>query len=115
LADELYGSFENAKKHIASATMEGYLRLDAKLAQAKGELGKEEYKEFITLVKQVSAAKIEHGNQFGNIDYDVLPNEKAAELEKVLFNIQPYFDTLNGQPSSREVLSESEYPGAERN
>ncbi|WP_197206619.1 DUF3600 domain-containing protein [Cytobacillus firmus] len=45
-ADELYSSFENLKKHISSVTMEGYFLLSAKLSQAKGELEKENYKEF---------------------------------------------------------------------
>src|SRR5690554_2422707 len=46
LADEYYGSFENLKKHVASATMEGYLLLDAKITAAKGDLSSSEYEQF---------------------------------------------------------------------
>lgn len=109
LADELYSSFDNLKKHIVSATMEGYLRLDAKLAQAKGEFGAKEYKEFISLVKQITHAKLEYGDKYGNINYDALPQEKEAELQQVFWKIQPYFDLLNDQQSSQELLTENEY------
>ncbi|MED4354235.1 DUF3600 domain-containing protein [Schinkia azotoformans] len=109
LADELYSSFDNLKKHIVSATMEGYLRLDAKLAEAKGELGAEEYKEFISLVKQITHAKLEYGDKYGNINYDALSQEREAELQQVFWKIQPYFDRLNGQQSSLELLTENEY------
>ncbi|HHW35735.1 MAG TPA: DUF3600 domain-containing protein [Bacillales bacterium] len=109
LADELYGSFDYLKKHIISATMEGYFRLDGKLAQAKGELGAEEYKEFIILVKKVTHAKLEYGDKYGNINYDALPQEKETELQQVFWEIQPFFDRLNGQQSSQELLTENEY------
>jgi len=109
LADGLYGSFENLKKHILSATMEGYLRLDAKLAQAKGELGAEEYDEFIGLVKEVTNAKLEYGDKYGNINYAALPIEEEAKLKEVYLKIQPYFDRLNGQVSSKELLTIEEY------
>ena len=109
LADGLYGSFDNLKRHIATATMEGYLRLDAKLAQAKGDLEDEEYRKFIGLVKKVTDSKLELGDKYGNINYDALSQEKEAELEKVYLEIQPYFDQLNGDLSSKELLSEKEY------
>lgn len=109
LADELYRSFENLKRHIASATMEGFLRLEAKLAQAKGELGAKEYDEFTTLAKKVSDAKLEYADQYGSINYDALPIEKEAELVKVYMEIQPYFDRLNGLDSSKGLLTSVEY------
>ena len=46
MADGIYGSFENLKKHVGNATLQGYLQLDAKLSQAKGEMGQKEYEEF---------------------------------------------------------------------
>lgn len=109
LSDELYGSFENLKKHVVSITMEGYLRLDAKLALAQGELGDKEYEEFIGLVKQLTSAKLEYGDMYGNINFEALPEEKEAEMEKVLLEIQPYFDRLNDLPSSKELLTKDEY------
>ncbi|MBU8879790.1 DUF3600 domain-containing protein [Bacillus sp. FJAT-29790] len=109
IADEIYGSFDNLKKHISNATMEGYLLLSAKLSQAKGELGKEDYEQFKELLNVVTSAKIEYADQYGNIDYDKVPPEKVAEIEKGLMEIQPYFDRLNGQKSSKEVLTSEEY------
>lgn len=109
LADELYGSFENVKKHISSATMEGYLLLDAKLTQAKGDLEQEEFAHFKDLLNVISAAKLEYGDQYGNIDYSQIPSEQLDEIKGVLFEIQPYFDKLNGQKSSKEVLNATEY------
>ncbi|WP_061809344.1 DUF3600 domain-containing protein [Rossellomorea vietnamensis] len=109
LADEFYGSFKNVKAHLSSATMEGYLLLDAKLTQAQGDMEKEEFKRFKELLKTVTNAKIEYGDENGNIDYSEVPAKQLAELKNTLFEIQPFFDRLNGQKSSKEVLSSDEY------
>lgn len=109
LVDELYGSFENIKTHISGAIMEGYLLLDAKLTQAKGDMEKQEFAEFKELLSVITSAKIEYGDKNGNIDYSEVPNEKLEEIKEVFLEIQPYFDQLNGQKSSKEVLTSSEY------
>ncbi|XXM73273.1 DUF3600 domain-containing protein [Lysinibacillus sphaericus] len=111
LADELYGTFQNVKKHFFGATMEGYLLFNAKLSQAQGELGKEDYKEFKELLDVVISAKVDYGDRNGNIDYSLVPQQRLKELREVLFEIQPYFDKLNGQRSSKEALSQEEYEG----
>ncbi|MDM5292737.1 DUF3600 domain-containing protein [Peribacillus simplex] len=109
LADDLYGSFEQVKKHLANATMEGYLLFDAKLSQAKGELGKEEYADFKELLHVVTESKLDYGDANGNIDYDQLPSRKIAELKTAFMEIQPYFDKLNGLVSSEKLLTAEEY------
>ena len=109
LADEFYGSFENIKKHISSATMEGYLLLDAKLSQAKGELKKDEYLHFKDLLTEITTSKLEYGNEYGYIDYSQIPISDLSDIRNALYNIQPYFDILNGQKLSEEVLSATEY------
>lgn len=109
LADDLYGSFENVKKHFAAVTIDSYMLLNAKLAQAKGELGAEEYAKFKDQLKVITSAKVEYGDQYGNIDYDTIPQEKAEQLKQSLMVVQPYFDRLNGQKSSKEILSNEEY------
>ncbi|MDZ5609635.1 DUF3600 domain-containing protein [Bacillus pseudomycoides] len=109
MADGVYGSFENVKKHVANATLKGYMRLDAKLSQAKGEMGEKEYKKFTKLLTVITDAKLECGDSNGNIDYDQLSVVKKEELQKGLMEIQPYFDKLNGEKSSKEVLTPEEY------
>ncbi|MCA1065687.1 DUF3600 domain-containing protein [Rossellomorea sp. AcN35-11] len=109
LADEMYGSFENVKTHLSSATMEGYLLLDAKLNQAQGDMDKEEYERFKELVKVITSAKVEYGDKYGNIDYSKVPIEESEKLKRTLFAIQPYFDQLNGHVSSKEILTPAEY------
>ncbi|MCC5801262.1 DUF3600 domain-containing protein [Rossellomorea vietnamensis] len=109
LADEFYGSFENVKTHLSSATMEGYLLLDAKLTQAQGDMEKEEFQHFRELLKIVTNAKVEYGDKYGNIDYSEVPAKQLAVLKNTLYEIQPFFDRLNGQKSSKEVLSSGEY------
>lgn len=109
LADELYGSFENLQKYVASVTMDGYLLFEAKLSQAKGELSKEEFQEFKRLLKVLTAAKMEFGDRYGNIDYSQVPSEQLDTIRHTLFAIQPYFDQLNGVKSSKEVLTAEEY------
>ncbi|MCA1060680.1 DUF3600 domain-containing protein [Rossellomorea aquimaris] len=108
-ADSLYGSFDNLKRHISTATMKGYFLLDAKFSQAKGELDKEEYDEFKELLKKITQAKLTYADSYGNIDYTTLPPEKALEMRETFFQIQPYFDELNNQVSSKDVLSGEEY------
>ncbi|WP_257475000.1 DUF3600 domain-containing protein [Bacillus sp. MCCB 382] len=108
-ADSLYGSYENLKKHISTATMKGYFLLDAKFSQAKGELDKEEYNEFNVLLNKITQAKLSYADSYGNIDYTTLPPEEAQDMRETLFQIQPFFDELNNQVSSKEVLSEEEY------
>ncbi|MFT9850120.1 DUF3600 domain-containing protein [Aneurinibacillus sp. REN35] len=109
LADELYGSFENVKKHAASITMEGYMLFNAKLSQAKGELGAEEYAEFKRFLKVISTAKVNYGDPYGNIDYDRIGEVKKEEIKQALLAVLPYFDKLNGKKSSRDVLTAQEY------
>ncbi|WP_042349942.1 DUF3600 domain-containing protein [Bacillus massiliigorillae] len=109
LADELYGSFENIKKHVASFTMESFLKLNGKLANAKGELGDEEYKEFTNHLKVFTSSKLEYGDKYGNIDYDQIPAKKAKELKQTLMILQPFFDRLNNQPSTKDILTPTEY------
>lgn len=109
LVDGLYGSFDNLKKHAAGATMEGYLLLNAKLTQANGELGQEQFDQFKKLLRVITSAKMEYGNQYGNIDYSQVPPDKLEELKGVMYEVQPYFDQLNGLPSSKEVLTSEEY------
>ncbi|MNW42983.1 hypothetical protein D3C74_201690 [compost metagenome] len=109
LVDGLFGSFDNFKKHAAGATMEGYLLLNAKLTQAKGDLGQEQFGHFKELLKVITSAKIEYGDQYGNIDYSQVPYEKIEEIKNVMYEIQPFFDQLNGQLSSRDILTSEEY------
>jgi Domain of unknown function (DUF3600) len=109
LADEFYGSYENVKAHLSSATMEGYLLLDAKLNQAQGDMGKEEFKRFKELLNVVTIAKVEYGDKYGNIDFSKVPDKQLTELKNTLYEIQPFFDRLNGQKSSKEILSSKEY------
>lgn len=109
MADGIYGSFENLKKHAGSATLEGYMRLNAKLSQAKDEIGEKEYEDFTKYLKKLANAKLEYGDSNGNIDYDQLSPAKKEEMKKVSMELQPYFDKLNGEKSSKEVLTSEEY------
>jgi hypothetical protein len=109
MADDLYGSFKHVKKHISSVTSESYLLLSAKLSQAKGELGEEQYEHFKIQLKVITSAKIEYGDQYGNIDYDLVPQEVLAQIKDAIMEIQPYIDQLNNRESSKEILSAEEY------
>lgn len=109
LADDLYGSFDNVKKHIANITMKSYLLFDAKLSQAKGDLGKEQFEQFKEILYVITNAKLELGDKNGNIDYSQVSEEKLEEIKSAIYEIQPYFDRLNDQPSSKEILSAEEY------
>lgn len=109
LADELYGSLENIIEHFETAKMDSYMLLNAKLLQAKGELSQSEFEEFKNNLKVITSSKIEFGNQYGNINYDQIPQDKVSEIRKAFMLLQPYFDKLNGHESSKTVLSAEEY------
>ncbi|MBD8038831.1 DUF3600 domain-containing protein [Solibacillus sp. A46] len=109
LADDLYGSFDNVKKHIANITMKSYLLFDAKLSQAKGDLGKEQYEQFKEVLYVITNAKLEFGDKNGNIDYSQVPSENLEKIKAALYDIQPYFDKLNDELSSKEVLTAEEF------
>jgi hypothetical protein len=109
LADELYGSFENLKKHAASITMNGYMIFNAKLLQAKGELGNKEYEKFKDSLYIITDAKLKYGNKYGNTDFDLMSSKQKAEIKEATMEVQPYFDKLNGDTSSKEILTPSEY------
>ncbi|MFD1736340.1 DUF3600 domain-containing protein [Bacillus salitolerans] len=109
LADEFYGTFENLKKHISSVTKESYMLLHAKLLQAKGDLEKEEYEELKDGLKVITSSKIIYGDQYGNIDYDLVPQDKLLEIRNAMIEIQPYINKLNDHRSSKDVLSAEEY------
>ena len=109
VADGVYGSFDNVKKHFVNATLQGYMHVNAKLSQAKGEMEDKEYTEFTTLLKGLLDAKMKYGDANGNIDYDQLSQEKQEEMMKAYMVIQPYFDKLNGEKSSKEVLTSEEF------
>lgn len=109
LADDLYGSFDNLKKHGKNITMESYLLFNAKLNQAKGDLGKEDFEQYKDLLHVFTNAKLEYGDKNGNIDYSQVPAEQLEKMKAGMSEIQPYFDKLNGLPSSKEVLTAEEY------
>ena len=98
MADGIYGSFENLKKHAGTMTLE-----------AKDEMGTKEYEEFTKELKKLTNAKLTYGDSNGNIDYDQLLPAKKEELKKVVMELHPYFDKLNGHKSSKEVLTPEEY------
>jgi hypothetical protein len=108
-ADGLYGSFNNLKKHVASATLKGYMTFNAKLLEAKGELGEKEYENFKEELSVLTDAKLKYGDKYGNINYDALPANERDKLIKSAFELQPYFDKLNGDVSTKDLLSSDEY------
>ncbi|PFE14826.1 DUF3600 domain-containing protein [Bacillus cereus] len=109
MADGIYGSFENLKKHAGAMTLEAYMRLSAKLSEAKDEMGAKEYEEFTTELKKLTNAKLAYGDSNGNIDYDQLSPGKREEMKNLSMSLQPYFDKLNGHKSSKEVLTQGEF------
>lgn len=109
VADEFYGSFDEMKKHFASATMEKYMLLNTKLLQAKGEIEGEDYLQFKKALQVIVDGKLQYGNEDGNIIYDDMPAAERERVKQALMRAQPFFDQLNDLPSSRDVLTEAEY------
>lgn len=109
MADGIYGSFENLIKHAGAMTLEAYMRFNAKLSEAKDEMGAKEYEEFTKELKKLTNAKLAYGDSNGNINYDQLSPGKREEMKNLSMSLQPYFDRLNGHKSSKEVLTQEEF------
>ncbi|MED4462616.1 DUF3600 domain-containing protein [Metabacillus fastidiosus] len=109
LADGIFGSFENLRKHGTALTIDGYMTFNAKLMQAKGELGEKEYGKFKESLRVITNAKLEYGNKYGNTDFDQMSSKEKAKIERASMELQPYFDKLNGDISSKEILTHGEY------
>lgn len=109
LANELYGSFENVLNHFGSATADSYLLLQTKLLQAKGELSQDDFETFMEQLKVISSMKIEYGDEYGNIAFDLIPEKKVEEFKQALALAQPYFDRLNGNEPLIDHLTPAEY------
>jgi hypothetical protein len=107
LADEIYGSLDTLKKQVISVSLQEYSAFGLKLSGAKDQLGEEKYAKFITQVKKLTVFRVTYGKSF-MVDDTVLTVEKRKEYKQVLAELQPYFDQLNGDRSSREVLSNHE-------
>ncbi|MFN3366729.1 MAG: DUF3600 domain-containing protein, partial [Exiguobacterium mexicanum] len=107
--DDLYTSFDELKVHVVSATMEKYLLLDAKLKQAKGTLNASEYEAFKTELRIFTDTRMTYGDANGNVDYKAIPVEERTNVKRALTELQPYFDTLNKQTSTKELLTAEEY------
>ncbi len=82
MADGIYGSFENLKKHAGTMTLEAYMRFSAKLSKAKDEMSTKEYEVFTKELKKLTNAKLAYGDSNGNIDYDALSPAKKRRNEK---------------------------------
>jgi hypothetical protein len=108
LADDIYGSFDTLKKQVISVSLQEYSAFGMKLSGAKDQLGEEKYAKFITQVKKLTAFRVTYGKSF-MVDDTLLTVEKRKEYKQVLAELQPYFDQLNGDRSSRDVLSGDEY------
>ena len=64
-------------------TLETYMRFNAKLSEAKDEMGAKEYEEFTKELKKLTNAKLAYGDSNGNIDYDGLsPAKRGNEKGK---------------------------------
>lgn len=108
-AEDIYGSFDKLKMKAANITMNQFLLFNAKLSVVKSELSFKEYGEFKEVVKTFGEAKMEYGNENGDIDYTALSEKKRAELKAVIIELQPYFDRLNGEKLTQEVLTADEF------
>ncbi|MFC3886549.1 DUF3600 domain-containing protein [Bacillus songklensis] len=108
-AEDIYGSFNQLKMRAINLTMNQFLLFNAKLSVAKSELGLKEYGEFKAALKTYGEAKIEYGNENGDIDYTKMSEEKRTELKSVLAVLQPYFDQLNDEKLTNEVLTDEEF------
>ncbi|MBL0386763.1 DUF3600 domain-containing protein [Tumebacillus sp. ITR2] len=109
LGDDIYGSFQQAKKSFKSFTKETYAGFALKLSGAKRELGEEEYAKFVAIRKQYIGFLSEHGDKYGHIDVDKLSAEDRATLKQLMASMTPDDDKLNHNKSTRDVLTAEEY------
>jgi hypothetical protein len=60
------------------------------------------------LVKELTALRVTYGRSF-IIDDTLMSANQREKYKNLLSDLQPYFDKLNGELSSRDVLSAKEF------
>lgn len=108
-ADSIFGSFEKMKKKVSVMTMNMYQAIGLKLSGAHQELGDAEYATFEALLKKYTAVTYDYVDPYGHINFDQMPADIRAEAKQLMAEVTPYFDRLNHQKSSRDVLTPEEF------
>lgn len=95
LADQVFGSANALQAH--GGTQEQYDHFESKLQDAKKKLTLREFTEFVGLLKDITYYNLKMVDRKGNLHPDQLRAEDRAEYERLLQEVQPYFDKLNGE------------------
>ncbi|KEO82840.1 DUF3600 domain-containing protein [Tumebacillus flagellatus] len=109
LGDDIYGSFQQAKKSFVGMTKATYVGFGLKLSGAKEELGEERYDHFVDIRKHFVRFMTEHGDRYGHIDVDKLSAEDRATLKQIYADMTPDDDFLNHNAQTKDVLTAAEY------
>lgn len=93
LADRVFGSIETLER--VGGTQEDYQRFESKLEHAQSTLSPREFAQFLLLLKDLTYYNIKMADIKGNLHPEKLNPEDRAAYDKLLTQIQPYFDRLN--------------------
>ncbi|WP_035099493.1 DUF3600 domain-containing protein [Aneurinibacillus terranovensis] len=94
LADQVFGSSNVVKEH--GGTQQQYDHFESKLQQAKKKLTAKEFITFVGLLKDLAYYHLKTIDSHGNIHPDRLQKKDRADYDRLLQEVQPYFDKLNG-------------------
>lgn len=95
LADQVFGSANVLKAH--GGTQEKYDHFESKLQDARQKLSLREFTAFIGLLKDITYYNLQIADRKGNLHPEQLSADDRAEYERLLREVQPYFDKLNGE------------------
>jgi hypothetical protein len=109
LGEDVYGSFEQAKKSFKGFTKETYTGFALKLSGAKNQLSPGDYEQFIELNKKLARFQSDNGDKYGHIDADALSAADRAVLQQLYRDKAPLDDALNHLKPSTAVLSPAEF------
>ncbi|WP_134703452.1 DUF3600 domain-containing protein [Ammoniphilus sp. YIM 78166] len=98
LSDKVWGSVENLER--VGGTQEDYQHFESKLVHAQATLGPKEFAQFLLLLKDLTYYNIKMADLKGNLHPEKLNPEDKVAYERLLTQIQPYFDKLNEALSS---------------
>ncbi|MBP2000015.1 hypothetical protein J2Z69_001034 [Paenibacillus shirakamiensis] len=94
LADDIFGSSSTIEQR--GATQEDYQEIEGMLQTAKGKLTKDEFKEYMNLLKQLMQLKLKITDKNGVKHEQNLTQKEQNQIEKLNSRLEFYFEKING-------------------
>ncbi|WP_440112559.1 DUF3600 domain-containing protein [Paenibacillus sp. QZ-Y1] len=109
LVDGVYGSQENIA--AMGGTAEDYMRLEAKLQMAKAHFSKEEFVQYMDLLKQMGQMALRYADQQGEMHPEQWNAAEHTQYNRLSAELEPFFEKLEAvsAASPKELMDEQQF------